>query len=147
MKIIQISISKQEILENVALQSAYTGEKASQGAALFQKVATVNADNSLLLRLFDEMAGQITDRLKNFIVECENDESGLALKLELSGAYDDALTPSVKSDLFAAFAAGVVYRWLSFSFPDRAPEWAQKTDKLLERVFTKLYNRRKPTRI
>ena len=146
MKILNISIEKSKILEEVALASAYSGAKTEGSPDFFDRVATIEEDAGLLSRFWTRMCGTVTDKLKSFITASETTDESLSLTLELSGAYDDSLTPSVKSDLFSAMAAGVAAGWFQITFPSRAHEWEAQSELLLKRCFSKLCHRKKPKR-
>ena len=146
MKNIIISIAKPSILENVSLNTSYVGAKSRNDSLEFDKVATISEDDTLLTRFWVEMCGVVTDRLKEFIVSSTGDSEKLSITLELSNAYDESLSPSVKDDVFSAIAAGVTARWLQYTLPERASEWHQSATSLLERSFSKLCQRRKPSR-
>ena len=117
MKYIKIEIKQNEIFEEVSLATAYTGAKTESDKAFYERVATINCDDTLLRRFWNQACGIVTARFKNFIRESEIKEDLLMLNLELSNAYDDAMTPSVKSDLFSAMAAIVTERWFRITCP------------------------------
>lgn len=146
MKQINISFSPQEVFAEIALQSAYAGVKNGDSSRFFDKVATAKSDEALLNRFLTEMAGVIADHLKAFVVDYSCSPASFSISLEVSGAYDDSLTLSVTSDLFAALSAGVTARWFALAYPEKASEFSAKTDALLSRVYSKLYSRKKPAR-
>lgn len=146
MKILNISIKKAEILEEVALAAAYSGAKTEAAEGFFDRVATIEDDSGILSRFWTLICGRVADKLKNFITASEISGDSLSLTLELSGAYDDTLSPSVKSDLFSAMASGVTAKWFRITFPARAPEWEDQSAELLERALSKLCHRLPPQR-
>lgn len=147
MKQIQISITKQEVFEDVALHSAYTGEKENADPNFFRKVATVKADNPLLLRFWSDMASRISERLQAFVSMFNCSDDLFSLTLMLSGAYDDTLTPGVKTDLKSALVAGVAARWYAFAYPEKTAELENREEKLLDSVISKLCHRKPPVKI
>ena len=146
MKFIKIFIAKADVFKEVSLNTAYTGAKSATENGLFDRVATINADSPILSRFWVQACGEVTEKLKGMIVASESFSEALSVSLELSGAYDDSLTPSVEADLSAAIAAGVTARWMRLSFPDKASEWEAQSAHLLHRAFAKLCHRKKPTR-
>lgn len=146
MKNININIDKSIIFRDVSLNSAYAGAKNTSENGFFERVATIEADEELLSHFWTDMCGLITDRLRAFVTSAEQKEDSLHLTLEVSGSYDDSLTPSVISDLFAAMTAGISARWFSFTFPQQTTDWKIQSNELLNRVIGKLCHRKRPTR-
>lgn len=146
MKEIEIIFNKAKILDEVSLNSEYVGSKSTEPDDIYDRIATVEADTLLLSRFLAEMYGNVTEKLREFISKSGSAGEDFTLTLELSNAYDDSLTHSVKEDLFTAVAKGVAARWFRFTMPDRATEWLNESEALLTRAHTKLCFRRKPLR-
>ena len=145
MKKILLKFNKNAIMEEVGMTSAYLGAKSGEEEGKsFLKIATIEADRDLLDRFWVEMTGRIADKLKNVIKSNSLSETDFEMELEVSGAYDESLTPSVERDLYASLVAWVTARWLRYTFPDRANEWEAEANSLLERAFCKLCYRKKP---
>ena len=68
------------------------------------------------------------------------------MTLEVSNAYDDSLSASIKEDLFAAVVKGVIARWFRVTFPEKTGEWWNDSETLLSRAFAKLCFRKRPRR-
>lgn len=146
MKEIAISIAKSDLFAEIALLSAYAGMKNAGGNALFERVATAKHDEALLERFWHEFPGILADTFQGIISSCQCSDTTFSMTIAASGAYDDALTPSVKTDIFNAFVAGVAARWFDVTFPEKAAEWHLKADTLLKSVLSKLSQRKKPSR-
>ena len=146
MKSISISLAKSEILEDVSLNTAYTGAKSSDDKA-YNRVATIPQDDPLLSKFWIETGGRVIDQLKEFVVSSSLDEEKFRMTLEVSGAFEESLEPTVKDDIHAAVTAGVMTRWLRYTYPDKATEWESHTTYLLGSVLSKLCHRRRPLRI
>lgn len=146
MQIIKISISNSSIFEEISLASAYAGAKKDDEKGFYDRVATVNADETLLNRFVTEMHGVVADRFREFLTSTECGEEALGFTLEVSGSYDNSLTPSVKEDIFRGIVAGVISRWFRFTFPSQEETYRIQTDRFLERAYAKLCQRRKPRR-
>ena len=146
MKNLNFSFEKTGILEEVSLNTAYAGAKSEEEKPIFDRVATCDSDEVLLLKFWREMYGMITDRLRSFILSSDFSDAAFSITLELSGAYDDSLTPSVKNDLYAAIVAGITSRWFAFVCPAKAVEWKTESERLFDSVVSKLCHRRRPVR-
>lgn len=132
-------------MESVALATAYTGAKSVDDNA-YDRVATVDADASLLNSCWDKVCGRVAEKLQPFLSSSETGEEEFTLNLEVSGAYCDSLTPSVNSDLQACLTSGIIAEWFRFACPTKTPEWETESHCLLNRAFSKLCSRKKPRR-
>lgn len=146
MKNVPIKINKAEIFERVSLSSAYTGAKDIKDPAIYDRVATINEDETLLTGFWQETCGIITEKLREFILSIEDSADELSITMELSGSYDEALTPSVVEDLKGVLTTGIAGRWFRFTYPEKAADWLSQSSTLLNRAFSKLCYRKKPTR-
>lgn len=141
-----INIPKDGIFTEVSLASSYAGAKAGDDENAFARVSTVEEDSELLERFWYDTCGEVADRLKSFTVDSEFTGLGFSITLELSAAYDTAMTPSVEREIFSSIATGVTSRWFRFTKPEISEEWSQRSSELLSRVFAKLCHRKAPRR-
>lgn len=147
MKQISIKLSKSAILDEVALTTEYLGAKnAVQKEGLYDRVATISHDRELLDRLFTDVFGVITGKFREFIIEMDTFDEGASLTLNLSNAYDDSFTASVRDDIHGGMVKGVASEWLRFTYPEESNFWMDESEKLIERAHAKLCHRRKPRR-
>lgn len=146
MKILSIIFNKTDILKEVSLASAYSGAKAEAPESLFERVATVEEDNELLSRLWTQAGAAILDKFKAFIISSEISDFQISFSMELSSAYDDSLSDSIKSDIFAAFIAAIMALWCKYSWPEKSSGWDVEARDLLARAFSKICHRRRPYR-
>lgn len=146
MKTLNYNITKEAILNEASLLSAYAGLKNPDGEKIFSRVALSDEDNELLTRFWTEMTGKVTDCLQSLIKSSVADENSFTIELELSNSYDENLNGSVENDLTMAIANGVTGSWFSLSLPDKASEWKALSESLLLRAFKKLCHRRRPLR-
>ena len=146
MKIFKINIAKVNILHNVALTTAYAAVKSVASREAFDKMATIDEDMEILNGFFSEVCSEIADNLKEFISAVAISGDKFELSLEVSGAFDESLIPSIESDAYAAVVAGITARWFRYSYPERAAEWDVENKQLLRRLLSKLCHRRKPVR-
>lgn len=147
MKQLIIRLPKDSIFTEVSLASSYAGVKSCAEDSDYSRIATVTEDSELLERFWTDACGEVASVLKEFTVDTVFTEEGFELNLELSSAYESAMTPSVERDLFSSVAAGVTARWFRFTLPDKAEEWEIRSDELLTRAHRKLCSRRKPIRV
>lgn len=146
MKNIIIKIDKEEVLKQVSLNSSYTGAKIEGDIAIFDRVAALESDSVILHRFWLDLCGKITEKLKTMLTQYTISDSSLTMTLELSNAYDDALTESVHEDIFSSISAGVLARWYALCLPEKSREWEIKSGDILDRAFSKLCHRLRPIR-
>ncbi len=148
MKTININIARSEIDKELSKITAYTGAKSIAGGSQedFDRVATADEDAAMLDRYWLNAAGMLAEHLKEFITSASADTAGISFALEMSGAYDDSLTPSLKEGAAALVAAAMAKSWFSMTYPEKAAEWEAECVRLLKETDRKLYHRRKPAR-
>ena len=146
MKILNITINKAKVLDNVSLATAYTGVKNGSETGFYERVSTVSEDDKLLERFWKESIGEITDKLRPFIQVCRSGGEELELIMEVSNSYDDALTETIKEDLKGSLTAGITARWFQITFPEKAREMEEQARVLAGRVYANLYYRKRPRR-
>lgn len=148
MKIIRIDINRSEVEAELSRITAYTGVKGTPGGSVEEvdRIATVDADSALLHRYWHNAAGILAEQLKEFITSADTGGSEMKITLEVSGAYDDSLTPSVKEGLFSFVVSSMAKRWFLITCPEKAAEWDAESTRLLREIASKLYFRRKPKR-
>lgn len=145
MKEVKIEIRREDVMKEVSLHSAYSGAKDGDGS-FFSRIATVNEDETVLTRFWNDTCGEVISTLKEFIKETEVNDDIFCVDMELSGSYDDSMTTSAERDLFSSISSGVASRWFRITMPERAAEWETRSLELLERAYRKLCSRKKPKR-
>lgn len=146
MKNFKIIIKKAEILNRVALNTAYTGGKAEGDSSFFERVATVDADSRILGSFWSEMNGEIMEYLKPFVSHVDIGEDETLLSLEASRSFDDTLAPSVADDIETAYMAGIMARWFRFTSPEKADIWTSQASSHIRNAVSKLCHRKPPRR-
>lgn len=149
MKTLEINISRTDIDRELSKITAYTGVKSPIATDLktFDRIATVDEDAALLDRYWQTAANTLADRLKDFITAYLIGNDSLALTLEVSGAFDDSLTPSIAGDIRDYMTADMLRAWFAITLPDRVSDWHSEADRLLRDLSRKLHHRRPPRRI
>lgn len=148
MKTIDINIARSDIDNELSKITAYTGAKSFPECSQeeLDRVATVDEDAALLDRFWLNAAGILAEHLKDFISAASTAEGNISFTLEVSGAYDDSLTPSLIEGATAFVAASMVRSWFAITFPGKTTEWEAECMRLLREISRKLYHRRKPER-
>lgn len=150
MKTIVLEVARSDVEEKVAQSTVYLGLKTpvTDGRGdLIDRVATVDNDSFLLSGFIAEAYAEAVERLKGFVKDAELSDGGVRLVLEVSGAYDDAVTPTVATGFCSFLVAYVMSRWLRLSFPGKETEWDQEAEHRLTAMERNLYHRRRPKRL
>lgn len=148
MKTITLTLRKRDIFNEIGKSTAYTGAKSDSDAnnLLYDRVAIVEEDTQLLDRYCDIACSELLEEIKEFVTQVDFSGENIDLTLETSGFYDDSLTPSLQTDLFAYLVASISMRWFRITLPGRAAEQQTEAARMMEKALSKLYHRRKPTR-
>lgn len=149
MKTIILTATKAEIMKKVGQTTAYAGVKepsAGEDGRFYDRLATIEEDSPLLGRFLTAAFSEVLEQLKDFTVGSAVGDVTLELRLEVSEAYDDSLTPAVEESFRSFLAASVLRRWLQLAWPVRAAEWEQEAAGHLQSMARNLYHRSRPNR-
>lgn len=145
---IEIIVLKSDVEAEVGKVTGYTGDKteAENQSAFHDRVATTESDADLLSRYWRDACAHLVDSLRTFITEARFGRESLQLSLEVSGSYDEVLTPSVENGMFAYICAYIMTRWFAITFPERSKEWKAEAASQFDCLLANLYHRKKPIR-
>lgn len=137
MKHLKISISKHQTLCDVEKTTAYQAVKNEAAARLYERVAVVKADHSLLESFWHDCRAIADHTLQEYrrhpmagippsvsVTEFDHasatqDDDYHAFLL-MPGNWDEMLVPTVKTSLHAFFVAYMVARWMALVWPEAA---------------------------
>lgn len=144
---VTIIINKEEVYEEVAQTTSYTGAKMEGGDdSTYDRIFTTEGDRSQLERFWNESCVAVCEALKEFVLEERNEKETFSVFLGLSAAFDPALEPAMKKELFSFFVTNIVCKWYVFTNKKEAGEFAAGAAAMLDGVKRKVYYRRKPRR-
>lgn len=148
MKYIELAIRNADIFKELAKVTAYAGAKSDSDALadVVDRVATVKEDDELLSRYWEMACSGLVDRLKSFVTVADFAGDTLTLQLEVSGSYDDSMTPSLRTDIFSYLVADIAARWFRIAWQEKAESYVSEAARLLTEAERKLYHRRRPVR-
>ncbi len=140
-------INKEEVYDEVSQTTSYTGAKMEGGDDnTYDRIFTTEADRSQLERFWNESCVAVCETLKEFVREERNGNDGFTLSLELSSAFDPALEPAMRKEMFSFFVMNIVCKWYVFTNKKEAADFAAAAAAMLDGVKRKAYYRRRPTR-
>lgn len=152
---ITLTVNKANVYDEVAKTTSYTGAKMQGDESAYDRIFTTDDDRMMLERFWVESCAAATELLKPFLknVSSQPESHGVELdrnyvvELELSSAFDIALTDSISASLFSFFVALIVGKWYKFTNKDETEGYVAEAAGMLEDVKRKIYYRKKPRRI
>lgn len=146
MESINISISRNDVYQEVMKATDYTGAKLifnDENAR--EKFYATQTDLSTLSRFWDEAAETFNERLKSMVVSCSSENNRYEAVIEVSKSFDKNLAPSVEKTSRSFFIAFIIGEWFKISKKDEAADYFNDADEQLTNVERLLYSRKKPT--
>lgn len=151
MDTIKIEIAQNDVYEEVAKATDYTGAKLEGGDdAARDRILAADADLADLERFWDESALAVNEHLKEMLVSGKSTQTADGVvynaEIEVSKAFDKALTASVQSTLRSFFIASIIGQWFKFANKSEANDYFVQAGEMITATERLLYSRRRPTR-
>lgn len=174
METITIQIFKDDVYEEVAKATDYTGAKLIDGDEKARdRILATDSELSDLGRFWEESVLATNERLKEMLVSgttkqvrvfpvfpAEDTEvkeqtanpipiptkTAFVATLEVSKAFDKELTSSVQSSLCNFFIASIIGQWFKFANKGEATDYFKQAGDWMDGAERLLYSRKKPTR-
>lgn len=170
---ITLSISKDDVMQEVAVTTTYTGAKMDDDENALHRISTVDEDKTHLERFWEEcradlcqeliglvtFEGMVSDSFRPVNPTLPDIAETAAvsppaillkqhyeLRLDVSKSFDDALLPSMKLSLFSYFVQGIAAKWYVYTNKKEAGEYADKATTLLDDIHRKAVYKKKPIR-
>lgn len=143
---ITLTINKEVVYGEVAKTTSYTGAKMQEDEGAYERIFTTDEDKSMLERFWNECRITVAGALKK-VLDSETETDGVySLSLELSSAFDEALTESMQKSLFSFFVMAIAAKWYAFTNKGEVTGYAAEAAVYLEDVAKKAFFKRKPVR-
>lgn len=151
METITIHVFKKDVYEEVAKATDYTGAKLTDGdEGARDRILAADDDLAELGRFWDESVAAANEYFKELLVSGKTRtdvyEPNYEAVMEVSVAFDKALTASVESTLRSFFIASIIGQWFKFANKGEASDYFTQGGELLTAAERMLYSRKKPTR-
>lgn len=154
---ITFDIKKDEVYNEVAQTSSYTGAKMQADEDAYERIFTTDEDRSQLERFWNESCVTFCEVLKRFLKgdsiltdtsdgTTQGKVTGHRFEMEFSKSFDAALLPSMRQELFSYFVMNITAKWYGFTNKKEAGEYAAAAGTLLEGIHRKACYKRKPQR-
>ena len=155
METITIQVFKDDVYEEVAKATDYTGAKLIDGDENARdRILATDSDLSDLSRFWEESVLATNERLKEMVVRGETksvevDKSTkivYEVTLEVSKSFDKSLTANVQSAIRIFFIASIIGQWFKFSNKSEAKDYFSQAGEMMNGAERLLYSRKRPTR-
>lgn len=141
-------------MREVGITTAYTGGKMDSDAKAYQRISTVDEDESHLERFWEESRADLSQELIGLVAyeggssraEGPVPQADYEVRLEVSKSFDEALLPSMRQSLFSFFVHNIAAKWYVYTNKGEAGEYADKASTLLEDIHRKAVYKKRPTR-
>ncbi len=158
--IIAITVYRDEVYDEVAKATDYTGAKLVDGDATARdRILATDADLATLGRFWDEAMLAANDRLKEMLVTgvtTEVTEGGggkerttrvaYVAQLDVSKSYDQNLNDSVAGSMKNYFIYSIIGQWFKFANKGEASDYFTQAGEEITSAERMLYSRKRPTR-
>lgn len=150
METIEIHIFRDEVYEEVAKATDYTGSKLMDGDETARdRILAADEDLAELGRFWEESVLAVNENFKEMLISgaTQNDSRpSYVSRLEVSKSFDKALTASVESTIRSFFIASIIGQWFKFANKGELEEYFSQAAEMLATAERLLYSRRKPTK-
>lgn len=160
---ITLLISKDGVMREVAVTTAYTAGKMVGDEKALDRISTVDEDENHLCRFWDESRADLCQELiglvasEGMIVGSEQSDdsanvdttvtpSMYEVKLDVSDSFDEALLPSMELSLFSFFVHSIAAKWYIYTNKDEAGAYADKASTILDDLHRKAVWKKRPVR-
>ncbi len=143
---ITLTVNRADVFKEVAQTASYTGAKMKDDINAYERISTVDEDQSELLRFWDESRAEVAQTFIRMVTSESMDGDDYNLVLNVSSSFDEALQPSMQLGLFSYFVQSIAAKWYVFTNKQEAGAYADVGKGILEEVREKAFFKKKPTR-
>lgn len=140
-----LSVKKEDVYDEVAKTTSYTGAKMDDDAA-YDRIFTTEEDKAMLERFWNESKNAIAGNLKKFLVSETETDATYTLTLELSASFEESLLKSMERSLFSFFVMNITAKWYTFTNKEEATDYAAGAATNVEDIMRKVFFKKKPRR-
>ena len=143
-----LTITKNDIYEEVAKTTAYIGKKTTveEGKSAFDQIFVTEADLAMIERFFNESLGALRNVLKRFISGDSGANGTISWNLDMPSRFDDNLLSSINSSANSFMVNSIIGKWCEITANDKVKEYADNAAALLLDINEKAFYKKKPTR-
>ncbi|MDO4165550.1 MAG: hypothetical protein Q4D56_14390 [Bacteroides sp.] len=142
---IALTVNKDEVYEEVAQTTSYTGAKMDDEHA-YDRIFTTDEDQTMLERFWNECKNTVCNSLKKVLDSEAETNNVYKLTLNLSSSFDSTLTESMQRSLFSFFVMSITAKWYTFTNKAEATGYATEAATYMEDILRKAFFKKKPVR-
>lgn len=138
-------VSKEAVIEEVQRTTSYVGAKMNSDGSAWDKIRTIDDDNEMLERFWNEATDEATSGLKRFLADKpEVDGEYLVYPLKLPELFDTSLLPAINDSLFSFYVMHITAKWFAMTNKEEAAAYAESAISQLARIVDSAYWKRRP---
>ncbi len=145
MTAVTLTIDKEQVYEEVAKTTSYTGAKMDDETA-YERIFTTDEDKTMLERFWNESKNMVSNSLKKLLVSETETDGTYSLELGLSNLFEEALTESMQRCLFSFFVMNITAKWYTFTNKQEATAYATEAATYIDELMRKAFFKKMPTR-
>lgn len=143
---VTLRVQKEDVYEEVAKTTSYTGKKMDDEHA-YDRVFTTDEDQEMLERFWSESKNTICNALKKvFVDETETEHGEFRLQLDLSSSFDENLTTSMQRSLYSFFVMNITAKWYTLANKEEATGYATEAATYVDDIMRKAFFKKRPVR-
>lgn len=141
-----IKLNKNDVYEEVAKTTSYTGHKKQDDEKAYDRIFTTDEDFNMLERFWNESKNTVCNGLKKFLVNEEDTKDEYSITLNMSSSFDEILFESMKRSMYSYFVMNIIAKWFSISNKPETEEYMTYASANLDDVMRKAFYKKKPQR-
>jgi hypothetical protein len=141
-----LTLSQSDVFTEVAQTASYTGSKMQDDPKAYDRITTVDEDQSELQRFWDESRAEVAKAFKRQLVSEGMKEDTYSLVLDVPVAFDEALLPGMQSGLRSFFVQSITAKWFGYTNKKETGVYAEAAKTCLDEVREKALHRKMPVR-
>lgn len=135
-----LTLNKEDVYNEVAKTTSYAGAKSTD-ITLYDKLYTIDEDEEMLDRFWEESKTAASSVLKRVYSSEEEKDGAYKLILELSDSFNNDFLPGMNKSLFSFFVTNIIAKWYAFINMESAGKYASEATFNIEDIKRKaLYN-------
>lgn len=140
-----LSVNKENVYNEVAKTTSYTGAKMDDKAA-YERIPITDEDRVMLERYWSESKNTICNSMKKFLTDEKETDGTYTITLNLSVSFDESLLGSMERSLFSFFVMNITAKWYTLANKKEATDYASAAATNVEDIMRKAFFKKKPKR-
>lgn len=143
MKLLQFTIDKNKVYNDVARITSYQGAKATDVTA-YDRMLIVDEDKELLDRYFNESKSQLTTVIKKYFVSDTEANEQYTLNIKVYDNFKDGFIADIQDSLYGFFKESIVAKWYLLTNKEESANSTAQMASILEDILIRLFYKNPP---